>query len=140
MSYLRTNYRLTGGQLDIDAIGGGIPAASIFGGAGTLDRHGGLIMGSFASEVDTYFDQSAFGAMSDWYGSVFATMLDSGHRIMPMGAQVRLLITSVTNQLLLTGSVAGDSRFRVYIGNSGSLPTSTSSLGLVWWGLIISTP
>jgi hypothetical protein len=81
MSYLRTNYRITGKEIDIDAIGGGVIAGSWGGGAGTDRAFGGFIMGSFnGSAYATYHIISAYGAMSQFYGS---GKFDSGYKIFP---------------------------------------------------------
>lgn len=142
-SFLRTNYRQTGRELDLLAIGEGIPKSSYGGGAGFQRGYGGFIMGSFATELVGFYAQSAIGAMSNWLGSVYVTNLDSGWRIAPIGYNLRLLTTSVATDvgnIFMTYSAAGDSMFRFYPGQSGSFATSSSSVGLVWWGFIISSP
>ena len=81
MSYLRTNYRITGKELDADAIGGGVVLGSWGGGAGTNRAFGGFIMGSYnGSAYATYHVISAYGAMSEYYGS---GQFDSGYKIFP---------------------------------------------------------
>lgn len=81
MSYLRCNYRITGKQIDIDAIGGGIVAGSWGGGPGTNRAFGGFIMGSYNGPAyATYHVISAYGAMSQYFGS---GQFDSGYKIFP---------------------------------------------------------
>jgi len=83
MSYLRTNYRLTGAELDVDAIGGGFLQASNAGGAGTWSPHGGFILVSLPVSASAIMDASAgitanrsgcytlstLGLLSLYYGS-----------------------------------------------------------------------
>lgn len=90
---VRTNYRRTGAVLDITAIGGGIPLASIHGGAGTQLPYGGAILYSFADTIaeataaaslagiSSRWVQSAYGIMSAFYGS---TMFISGYKFQPL--------------------------------------------------------
>ncbi len=81
-SYLRTNYRIGGRELDIDGIGGGAVEGSWGGGAGTRREYGGFIMGSFNSAVLSVIHPiSAYGAMSEYYGD---GLFDSGYKIFPM--------------------------------------------------------
>jgi len=80
-SYLRTNYRITGKELDAEAIGGGVVQGSWGGGAGTRREYGGFIMGSFNSTVYSVIHPiSAYGAMSEYFGD---GMFDSGYKIFP---------------------------------------------------------
>jgi len=81
LSYLRCNYRITGKEVDIDAIGGGIALGSWGGGSGTNRAFGGFIMGSYNGPAyATYHIISAYGAMSQYFGS---GQFDSGYKIFP---------------------------------------------------------
>ena len=155
-SYLRTNYKISGRELDIDAMGGGVALGSWGGGAGTRREHGGFVMGSFNSAVLSVIHPiSAYGAMSEYYGS---TMFDSGYKIFPIiirNASVPAdAITSVTYfyAATMTGST-----FYV-IGNKGSslmlsaatqsgpvlgapsVFASNESAHFVWAGFVVSGP
>jgi hypothetical protein len=114
MSFLRTNYRTTGKEIDIDAIGGGIVAGSWGGGAGTNRPFGGFIMGSFNGSIyATYHIVSAYGAMSEYFGS---GQFDSGYKIFPIAiwdASVPVGATTSVNYKFLW-SVSG-SLFNVKI-------------------------
>lgn len=84
MSFLRTNYRLTGKEIDIDAIGGamGESVGSFAGGPGTNRPFGGFIMGSFNSTAYSVIHPiSAYGAMSEYFGD---GQFDSGYKIFPV--------------------------------------------------------
>lgn len=95
MSFLRTNYRITGRELDPDAIGDGIILASIGGGAGAAGkRYGGFIMfsGAFstlASEASTvtgatgYVALSTVSILASFYGCDDPN-LDSGYKFLPL--------------------------------------------------------
>lgn len=87
-SYLRTNYRSTGGELDIIGIGGGILLASNAGGAGTKRAFGGFILVSLPVSASAIMDASAavtanrsgcytlstYALLSLYYGTAEATV------------------------------------------------------------------
>lgn len=143
MSYLRTNYRLTGRELDITAIGGGVVEGSWGGGPGTRRAHGGFIMGS-VNVLNSIYKQSAYGAMSAYYGE---GAFGSGYKVWPIAIVVRG--GSVPLEVFPTGSI--DSvfcllpRLRAEIGSAASIAWTTSigdsySINVIWAGFIVSGP
>ena len=144
MSYLRCNYRLTGKQIDIDAIGGGIALGSWGGGAGTNRAFGGFIMGSINANNSVITD-SAYGAMSHYYGD---GQFGSGYKVVPVAFQY--LGGSVDYKVYTTmsfdGSVFALIPYKIYdIGSAASITTSMSvgdsiSVALVWAGWVVSAP
>jgi hypothetical protein len=143
MSYLRTNYRLTGKELDITAIGGGIVEGSWGGGPGTDRAHGGFIMGS-VNVQNSIYQQSAYGAMSAYFGS---GIFDSGYKIWPVNVVIKA--GSVPLEVFPTGSITSVfaliPRLRYEIGSAGSIAWTYSigdsySMNLIWAGFIVSGP
>jgi len=155
-SYLRTNYRKTGGIADITAIGGGFAIGSWGGGSGTPLPYGGFVMGSFASAAFSAMHPiSAVGAMSEYFGS---GLFGAGYKIFPFMVKN----ASVPNDAVASVVYAFDwslsgSLFWV-IGNkmsshlisvstaSGpvlgapSILASNESIHFVWAGYIVSGP
>lgn len=162
--YLRTNYRKTGGVVDITGIGGGYPLASATNGAGTTTPYGGFVYvtsfaGSWGGSTRTFSNEladSAYGIMSLFYGS---GQFDSGYKFLPIGFNWR----SVSDWGFSTDSLSNaalpdpkgisiaftDSIFRIFgvkaqnIG-SGSAVSYLSFSGeevlLDIWGFIVSSP
>ena len=90
---LRTNYKQTGGVLDIIGVGGGVPLASAMSGAGTNLPYGGFIYArsyalgvSEANLTANILGDSTFGIMSLYYGSA---MYPAGYKFLPLGVRVR---------------------------------------------------
>lgn len=144
-SYLRTNYRISGKELDINAIGGGIALASYVGSAGTRREYGGFIMGSIsASVVGEGATITASEAMSMYYGSA---LFGNGYRIMPIVAHQ----VGTGTAFIVHGSCddAGDSNiyfsFIALTVDAASNPIPGPVVGgveahIVWAGFIISGP
>jgi len=165
MSYLRCNYRITGKQLDIDAIGGGVALGSWGGGSGTNRAFGGFIMGSYnGAAYATYHVISAYGAMSQYFGS---GQFDSGYKIFPFAiwdASVPIggttsvgykYLWSISGSLIFVKGVK-ESVYYEYLDsatyglavtasigpvkNVTSGFTSGESIHIVWAGWIVSSP
>jgi hypothetical protein len=159
MSYLRTNYRLTGKELDIDAIGGalGESAGSFAGGPGTNRPFGGFIMGSYnGAAYATYHVISAYGAMSAYYGG---GMFNSGYKIFPfMVKNASVPIGGTASVLYFYNWSVSGSLFNIIgikisgVSISGTGVTNTNALGIasgfasgetihiIWAGFIVSGP
>lgn len=153
---MRTNYRISGREINADAIGGGAALGSWGGGAGTRREHGGFIMGSFNSAALSIIHPiSAYGAMSEYFGSgLFA----SGYKIFPfdirnasapsdgVASVAYFFDATVTGSLFyVIGNKA--SAYLISVGTlSGpvlgvpSLLASNESIHIVWAGFIVSTP
>lgn len=158
MSYLRTNYRISGKELDYDAIGGGVVAGSWGGGAGTNRGFGGFIMGSFNSTVaSTIHPISAYGAMSEYFGD---GEFGSGYKIFPLMVKNASVPYGGTASVgyefhwSMSGSifwVMGVKKSLISITGTGldaatnavpaaSLFASNESAHFVWAGWIVSGP
>lgn len=161
MSYLRTNYRLTGKEIDVDAIGGGVVAGSWGGGAGTNSPFGGFIMGSFASTVlSALHPISAYGAMSEYFGG---GQFGSGYKIfpfaiwdgsVPLGGGVSVnykYLWSVSGSLFWVIGLKFSEVLASVSGTAGVEATvidrlvatafaSNESVHIVWAGFIVSGP
>jgi len=96
MSYLRTNYRITGKELNYDAIGGGVREGAWGGGGGTNRPFGGFMAFSAAISVQErsagitaglsgLMVESTYGLMSLYYGS---GQFGAGYKFWPFGARV----------------------------------------------------
>lgn len=155
-SYLRTNYRITGREINADAIGGGAALGSWGGGAGTRREHGGFIMGSFNSAVLSVIHPiSAYGAMSEYYGG---GLFDSGYKIFPLMVRNASVPNGGTASVgyffdaTVTGSlfyVVGNKASAHLISaatqsgpvmGSPSVLASNESVHIVWAGFIASSP
>ena len=155
-SYLRTNYRRTGAQLDINAVGGGIAQGSWGGGSGTPLAYGGLVMGSFNSAVLSIIHPiSAFGAMSAFYGS---GLFGAGYKIFPINVKNASAPNDAVASVqyiyhwTVTGSifyVIGNKMSAYLISVTGlsgpvlgvpSAFASNESAHFVWAGFIVSAP
>lgn len=147
-SYLRTNYRVTGAQLDAEALGGGVVQGSWGGGAGTRREYGGLIMGSFNSAVlSAVHPISAYGAMSEYYGG---GLFDSGYKIFPFAifdgsvpvggtASVQYIYgATITGSLFYVKGIKMSQSGTVKAGALGF--ASNESAHFVWAGFIVSAP
>ena len=153
---MRTNYRITGKELDVDAIGGGAVLGSWGGGAGTRREFGGFVMGSFNSAVLSVIHPiSAYGAMSQYYGD---GLFDSGYKIFPIiirNASVPAdAITSVAYfyAATMTGStfyVVGNKASSLMLSaatqsgpvmGAASVFASNESAHFVWAGFVVSGP
>lgn len=163
MSYLRTNYRVTGRQIDITAIGGALASVGSFGGgAGTAREYGGFIMGSFASAVYSVIHPiSAFGAMSQYYGS---GKFGSGYRIFPImiknasqpiggtasvhyefhwsvSGSLFWIIGTKLSQVFDSVSGTGVAAEKTIVTDvAASVFASNESIHVVWAGWIVSAP
>jgi len=161
MSYLRTNYRITGKELDADAVGGGVVLGSWGGGAGTNRAFGGFIMGSYnGAAYATYHVISAYGAMSQYYGS---GQFDSGYKIFPFAvwdASVNLTgdvsvnykyLWSASGSLIIIKGLKFSEILDSVSGTAGVEATvvkrhvasafaSGESIHFVWAGWIVSAP
>lgn len=144
--YLRTNYRLTGGIIDIDAIGAGANKGSWLGGTGTKNPHGGFIMGSTTGQ-NSIFTVSAYGAMSEYYGS---GQFGSGYKIMPV-AVYNIHQGSTLQQVYVTMSINNSVFALIPVALSLTPGSATSadldvvtgasvSADIVWCGFVTSTP
>lgn len=144
--YLRTNYRLTGGVIDIDGIGAGANKGSWLGGTGTMNPHGGFVMGSMTGQ-NSIFIVSAYGAMSAYYGD---GQFGSGYKIMPI-AVYNIHQGSALQQVYATMSF-NNSAFALIPVRLSLTPGSATSADLnvvtgasvsakvVWCGFVVSTP
>ena len=90
---LRTNYKRTGGVLDITAIGGGYAIASAQNGAGTDIPYGGFVYVtsyslaiSQANLTANIMGDSTHGIMSFFYGS---DKFPNGYKFLPLGFRMR---------------------------------------------------
>ena len=88
MSYLRVNARLSGRELDINALG--VPVQNFIAGSSVNHRYGGgLIVGSFSGNMasDSIID-SAAGVLSVFYGATFWSNIvgQSGFYVQPLAA------------------------------------------------------
>ena len=146
MGYLRTNYRITGKELDFTAFGEVMKLGSWLGSAGTRREGGGLIMGSYGGSlsVDGILVISALGAMSAYYGS---GLFGEGYRIQPFYAYANITFPgtiSIYNQIMPTFSHDGSLAYiKVYLGSEASVAedmNSGLSAGVKWVGFIVSTP
>lgn len=89
-SVLRTNYRKTGGVLDITAIGGGFPRSPGGGGGGTNLPYGGFIyvlsyccsIGGSTNTFSNALHDSTYGLLS-WYFT--SQSPGSGYKFLPLG-------------------------------------------------------
>jgi len=153
--YLRTNYRRTGGELDVISLGKGFTLGSDWGGAGT--NIGPIVFGSWSgnftgTEGSAVLSIEAYSALASFYGC--DKIGDgSGYRIFPFIIQRKLdTIQCCSDRSMplyfcsLTAS-AGASQMLIWIGASdGSvLDGTTSAAGgpsaaFVWIGLVVSAP
>ena len=108
--YLRTNYRRNIGQVKIDGIGGGIPKASAFGGAGTTDPYGGFIWLTICAPVKSAQAGQADGSgcvcvsthdlMASFYG---AGLFTDGYAFQPVFVECQSLMTAAQVWALQSG-------------------------------------
>lgn len=103
-SFLRTNYRQTGGEVDMVALGRGILLASAAGGAGTTKPYGGMLVLSMSGSFNGAgaFTDSTYGTMSLYYGGA---AFNSGYKFMPLIIQT-LSIGTVAVTDLINGTSA----------------------------------
>jgi hypothetical protein len=109
-SILRTNYRRTGGKLDITAIGGGFLDNASNAGSGPTNWNGGFIYiisysgsigGSAAAKsFSNWIADSAYGLLSWVYTSLSP---GSGYKFLPLGVKIRSI--SDTNVLQVGASM-----------------------------------
>ena len=156
MAILRTNYRKTGGTVDIVAVGGGVAVGSWGGGAGTTLPYGGFIMGSFNSAVLSIIHPiSAYGAMSEYFGS---GLYNSGYKLFPMIVKNASVPSDAVASVIyaydwsLSASlfwVVGNKMSAYLISVTGlsgpvlgvpSVFASNESAHFVWAGWIVSSP
>lgn len=166
MGILKTNYRVPGAQLEIKALGGGMPLASAWGGAGQYMPYGGWM---YLSWVGTIQDAtggvaanqsyavviSTFGALSKFYGS---GLYSAGFKFIPVNARVLSLTDtafsagarpSVLPQVI-TCFASGSYALVKILGYSVSAATGAAWLGTLAtiagecridvWGFIASGP
>lgn len=151
--HLRANYRVTGKELDADAVGEAVVQGSWGGGAGTRRWCGGFIMGSFASaQPDSCLPVSAAGAIASFYGSDGGLSNRTGYKIFPFAAWNACGVGgSVAEFFKLSVSVAGDScfgiigiRFSASAGGGAfsidAVSCGGASIHVVWAGWIVSGP
>lgn len=147
-SYLRTNYRITGGELDANALGGGLVQGSWGGGAGTRKQYGGFIMGSFASTMlTTTTPISAYGAMGSYYGD---GLFGPGYKIFPFAVLDGSVPVGGTAsvQYIYAASTDGSIFYvkGIKISQSGTAKAgavgfaSEEAVHFVWAGFIVSGP
>ncbi len=86
MSFLRTSYKITGGDIDTDVVGGAyrnwIAQSAIF-----RNKYGGVMPFSFTSQwnSDGYIVVSAYGVMCQALGSTFVSgFVGSGYKWIPL--------------------------------------------------------
>ena len=91
--FLRTNYRRTGREINIDTLGKAFLLASGHGGAGTLKPGGGIIYtsmsGSFAdagASLSNCFAWSTIELLQSYYGD---GIYGSGYRFLPVIVQIQ---------------------------------------------------
>lgn len=143
MSYLRTNYRIGGRELDITALGEAVMQGSwgyAGSGPGTRREHGGLIMGSMGGIGSVSPTISAYGAMSEYYGS---GLFDSGYKIFPIAAFPIGTHSAFVIQWSISATAANSMvYFKTYLVSDSSTLTgiSGSNVNFVWAGLIVSAP
>uniref|UniRef100_A0A6M3K537 Uncharacterized protein n=1 Tax=viral metagenome TaxID=1070528 RepID=A0A6M3K537_9ZZZZ len=159
--YLRTNYRATGKELDIDTLGRAIGLASAAAGAGTIRPGGGLLFfsasGSFANDAvglaagaSNVFANSTYGTLSLFYGS---GNFGSGHLFYPIYIRT-LSYSTVANTDWVTNNSAPDflpvnfatsdsvwmiSAMKVSATGSATVASQVAARLLVL-GFVVSTP
>lgn len=146
-SYLRTNYRITGKELDDDAIGGGLSRdeGSMGSGPGATRWHGGFIMGSVnaAWSGGAVVDIGAFSAMSNYFGDAYVTILNSGHRLHVIAVHQIGTACIQFYQWSLSGTAINDSGCYIkgYALSDASAATGPSgNAHFAWYGFIVSGP
>jgi len=136
--FLRTNYRVTGQQLDITAIGGGFQKGCARGGSGLEGKMwGGLIMYSVnATTMGSAIDKTSVAESCDWYSvpDIMASYFEpnafgGGYKMVPVWVGIRYVKCSILNIGGGGGwASATDSLVAVIIGGSGaSAVASTQS-------------
>lgn len=149
-SYLRTNYRITGRELDIDAIGGGVFQGSwgyAGSGPGTRREYGGFVMGS-ADYLSVNPTIGTFSMLSMYYGSGW---FGEGYRVFPFAAFQVGTGTHLYVQWSISATAADSNiYFKTYVltGDASTFETaavvftgaSGSDVNLVWAGFIVSAP
>ena len=110
-SFLRTNYRATGGKGDITALGGGIVLASAAGGAGTTNPYGGMLFLSMSGSFNAAgaFTDSTYGTLSLYYGG---GVFNSGYKFMPV-----IMRTLSFSTIAVTDLAGGNSAGAFIFGN-----------------------
>jgi len=140
-SYLRTNYRITGKELDITAIGGGVPLSSWAAGAGTRREFGGFVMGSVATALASVYSLPATQVMASYYGETIAIGMDSGYKFVPIAFQLRIVGEDASTSIHAMWATLDGSAAMVHVGGSGySVLQSTVTLNFVYAGFIVSSP
>lgn len=152
-SYLRTNYRITGRELDITALGEAVMQGSwgyAASGPGTRREHGGFIMGSMGGVASVNPTISAYGAMSEYYGD---GLFGSGYKIFPIVAypgdtgslaviQWSISATAAANSMIYFRTYRLSASASTFETAAGVIKTglSGSNVDFVWAGLIVSAP
>jgi len=141
--YLRTNYRTTGGQIDLTVIGGGKQYGSAAGGAGwaVMGRFWGGFVANSISGVNSIF---SIGPLTDiiysWCGAGF----DSGYKVVPLGILIqRLNSVGATFPVGLNWSLTDSTGSIICVyPHQGSISTVESSVSaaFILAGFICSTP
>lgn len=154
---LRTNYRRTGGTLDILAFGGGYTSASAQSGVGTNLPYGGFVyIKSYALCVSNLTGnavaESTHGVMSFYYGSA---KFPDGYRFLPLNILVRSGISNLSDGAsawngaslpVIWAPTWSTSALSIWIVNcfgfSDSLLATLSNMAFLAdvWGFIISSP
>jgi len=149
-SFLRTNYRTTGAELDIDAIGRGFTRGSGYGGTGDYNLWwGGFVVFSFnghngsaadqQSVIDSCYWVSVTDIFNSYYGAARASL--TGFKVMPVYAGPRYTSAQAGAYARVGWSVS-DSLIFFKIGSQASLsvPNSTCSARIIAAGFIVSGP
>ncbi len=140
--YLRTNYRLTGGLVDPDAIGGGAVSGSWLGGAGTRNAYGGFVVGSITVN-NSILTISAYGALNEYFGN---GMFTSGYKVLPIAWHVVKQGSApydVYLSLSFNNSAIPFIPYRLSLHTASQLDYATGvsiSAKVIWCGFIVSTP
>lgn len=143
--YLKTNYRKTGGVLDITAIGGGFPKSPGGGGAGTPLAYGGFIyvlsysvsLGGSTKTFSNALADSAKGILS-WYFTSYAPAT-SGYKFLPLG----WIFKSISDSKLVNlGAFYGaTATFGQALNNPPLMSMSlTDSIFGLWFGKLSGIP
>ena len=148
--YARYNFRLTGRELDFDAIGGVIENW-MDGSSLNTRRYGGLIAYSFDSTlVSAVHSVTAFDAMKSAFGATYiSNVVGSGFKFWPIAIWDQSLDDSVIHFFRPTGSITGSIVLITGIkqslnGATGSSAqvafTANESVHFALYGFVTSSP
>lgn len=138
LGVLRTNYRKTGAELDLAAIGGGAYRGSQAAGSGTEGRWWGghIILSHAVQTAAAYWAGSCQDFLASAIGAAAAT---AGVAIIPYAINVKDWTCSVPLGAQFA-SVSQCCVNFVFRGASTTAQTSTMSVHFVWAGFIASGP